>query len=713
MTIPSNWLTDQDYPKVLVAVLEYYTTELKTMYLSTHPLVATYNGNLVGFNPRLVGDATFSVGLVDSDKGVRTTSNYGQLNLLNSDGKLDSWLYYGVDGRPIKLYLVPYNSMDIDVDGVKVFDGTVDRIDISDNNSLAIVFKDPILLLDFPLDSTNYTVGEVINYTIASVPKTVTVTDNLKDKPKPVCYGTVYNIEPILLSSATKTYQVDYAGIEAVLDVYDRGVKLTPGIGYNVDLATGIIELVANNSGTVTCDIKGRKLSGTFSDYASDIIKDIVATKGISTTSILPNTSRVGIYIPERENTLDILDRIVSSYDGFFGFDYSGNFFIGNMTIPNTSVPSSLAQGVASKYGDLVYDNTGTYVLASDVIGTPDYSSIGTLAESCLLSKLYTDIEIIDESDIIGDITLANVNSIVYSSKVRYLKNYTVQTDIAYSVADARKEFLSKEFRETLLEDNSVKVKHLRAVETIVEESYLVSESSAKQLANRMLRKNATQMFELKAKANLSKFIDKTVGSVLHIVDYRYGLTSGINAVLREVNLKYLEGMAEFTALLTLVPNQQGTFAYYTGTIYNVPANTADHILPAVHYEGRRWLGLDNINLTAVPNHIVVSEYSNIQPTDPKVSIRKIIPGYVHLTVGSNPEVKLLASGIVWLDINISSGVLGVYHNTALIGYLSLPSTTNFMVSVTNNSPVQYELKLPTDRLYWGQLENKKGFIYT
>ena len=280
--------------------------------------------------------------------------------------------------------------------------------------------------MDFPLDSTNYTVGEVINYTIASVPKTVTVTDNLKDKPKPVCYGTVYNIEPILLSSATKTYQVDYAGIEAVLDVYDRGVKLTPGIGYNVDLATGIIELVANNSGTVTCDIKGRKLSGTFSDYASDIIKDIVAAKGISTTSILPNTSRVGIYIPERENTLDILDRIVSSYDGFFGFDYSGNFFIGNMTIPNTSVPSSLAQGVASKYGDLVYDNTGTYVLASDVIGTPDYSSIGTLAESCLLSKLYTDIEIIDESDIIGDITLANVNSVVYSSKVRYLKNYTV-----------------------------------------------------------------------------------------------------------------------------------------------------------------------------------------------------------------------------------------------------------------------------------------------
>lgn len=711
MAIPSNWLNDQDYPKVLVAVLEYYTTELKTMYLSTHPLVATYNGNLVGFNPRLVGDASFSVGLVDSEKGVRTTSNYGQLNLLNSDGRLDSWLHYGVDGRPIKLYLLPQGSSSIDIDGIEIFNGSVDRIDISDNNSIAIVFKDPILLLDFPLDSTNYTVGEVINYTIASVPKTVTVTDNLKDKSKPICYGTVYNIEPILLSSATKTYQVDYAGVEEILDVYDRGVRLTPGIGYNVDLSKGIVELVANNSGTITCDVKGRKLSGTFSDYASDIIKDIVAAKGIPTGSILPNMSRVGIYIPESENTLDVLDRVVASYDGFFGFDYSGNFIIGNMTIPNTSIASHRSLGMASKFGDLIYDDTGTYVLASDVIGTADYSSIATLANNCLISKLYSNIENIDESDIIGDITLTNVNSIVYSSKVQYLKNYTVQTDIAYSVADARKEFLSKEFRETLVVDNAVKVKHLRAVETTLEGSHLISEDSAKQLANRMLKKNTTQMYELRAKANLSKFLNKSVGSVLNVTDYRYGLSTGSNAVAREVNLKYLEGTAEFTALLTLVPNQQGTFAYYTGSTYSVPASTIDYVVPAVHYEGSRWLSLDNA-LSAVPNHIVVSEFGNQQPTDPKVSIRSIIAGYIHVTIGAYPEVALPDTSMIELDINIGAGKLGVYHNTALIGFLNLPTANNFSVIVTNNTASPYLLHLPTDKLYWGQLQHKKEFIY-
>lgn len=712
MAIPNNWLDDQDYPKILVAVFNYYTTEIKTMYLSTHPLVATYNGNITGFNPRLVGDASFSVGLVDSDKGVRTTSNYGQLNLLNSDGKLDNWLSYGVDGRAIKLYLLPSGSTNIDTDGIKIFEGTVDRVDITSNNLLAIVFRDPILLLDFPLDKTNYTVGEVINYTIMGSPKTVTVTYNLKDKSKPICFGTVYNIEPILLSSATKTYQIDYQGIDSVLNVYDKGVKLTAGIGYNVDPITGIMELVANNSGTVTCDVRGRKLSGVFSDYASDIIKHIVASKSVSTTSIEPNLSRVGIYLPERENTLDVLDQIVASYDGFFGFDYSGNFIIGNLTIPNTSIPSKLETGAATKYGDLFYDNTGTYILASDVIGTGVYNAgVTGLAANALISRIYTNIASVDESDIIGDISLASVNSIVYSSKVRYLKNNTVQTDIAYSVADAQKEFLSKEYRETVLVDATVQTKHLRAIENIVEDSLLISEASAVQLANRILKKNKTQMYELKAKANLSKFINKTIGSIIKLTDYRYGLHYGVYAALREVNLKYLEGISEVTALLTRIPNQDSSLAYYTGTTYSIPANTTGHFVPAVHSEGSRWIELSNSLAFTLINSMTVSEYGNVQPTDPKLQLRKITSGYQHLTIGSNPEIQLSDAYRITLDVNISAGVLGVYHNNILLGTLPLP-LGELAIYFDNNYIVPFVLHLPTYKLYWGQLEQKRGFVY-
>ena len=712
MAIPANWLDDQDYPKVLVAVLEYYTTELKTMYLSTHPLVAIYGGDLVGFNPRLVGDASFSVGLVDSNAGVRTTANYGQLNLINSDGKLDNWLSYGIDGRPIKMYLLPKGSENIDTDGIKIFEGTVDKIDISSNNLLALIFRDPMLLLDFPLDTTNYTVGEVINYTISGIPKTLIVTDNLKDKSKPLCFGTVYNIEPILLASATKTYQVDYTGIEEVLDVYDKGVRLLPGIGYNVDLSMGIIELVANNSGTITCDIRGNKLGSTFSDYASDIIKFIVAGKGISTTQIEPNLSRVGIYIPERQNTLDVIDQLVASYDGFFGFDYSGNFFIGNLTIPNTTVASRLEVGNISKYGDLFYDNTGTYVLSSDIIGTPSFiTGVTGLSSNALITKLYADIDTVDESDIIGDISLASVNYIVYSSKVQYLKNNTVQTDIAYSVADAKKEFLSKEFRETLLVDNSVQIKHLRAVENIVEGSLLISEDSAIQLANRMLKKNITQMYELKAKANLSKFLRKTVGSVINVVDYRYGLNTGLNTVLREIKLNYLEGFAEFTGLLTRIPNPEGIYSYYPDTVYQVPASTVSHLVPAVHYEGSRWIELDNVLQPTVYNNITISEYGNPQGSDPYVLLRKLVSGLMHVTIGTNPELAVSDTYRIKLDINIGAGKLGVYHNDVLLGTLPLP-TGDLCVYCTNNYTVPFNLYLPSDRLYWGQLEAKRGFIY-
>ena len=98
MAIPSNWLENADYPKCIVAIFDYYTEQINTMYLSTHKKTAIYSSNEVCFNPRLYGDIVFKTGLTDSQEGVRTTSSIGNLKVLNSDGALDNWLDLGLDG---------------------------------------------------------------------------------------------------------------------------------------------------------------------------------------------------------------------------------------------------------------------------------------------------------------------------------------------------------------------------------------------------------------------------------------------------------------------------------------------------------------------------------------------------------------------------------------------------------------------------------------
>lgn len=728
MSIPSNWSSNPDYQKILIAVFKYYTTSEKTIYAATHPLTATYNGNLVGFMPRLVGDTSFSVGLVDSDKGSRTTSAVGRLNFINSDGGLDHWLDYGLDGRNIKLYLLPYDSTNIDVDGIKVFDGSIDFLEVPDNNTIALTFKDQLLTLDFPITSLTYTVGETITYNLGAGNVTITITDNLKDKNKPICYGTVLNIEPVLIASATKTYQVDSKAIEEVTAVYDRGVLLTPITGYKVDLSKGIIQLVNNNSGTITCDVKGRKLlTGSFSDYASDIIMDIVKEKGISIGKLVYISTiyaKVGIYITEVQNTLDVLDRIVASFDGFYGFDTAGYLLIGNLTIPNTVVASFINAANFGKYGDVFEQGIGVkHILASDAFD-PFYANLDTLSESALLTRFHGPIYI-TSSDIIGDIQLTPSNNVVFSSKVQYQKNNTVQTDIAGIVTDARKEFLSKEFREIILIDNTIKTKHTRAVEKTVENTLLINVETAKQLANRGLKKNKTPVYELKIKVSTKVIGNYTIGTVVHVDDYRYGL-NGVLGCLRDYSINYLEGTADITVLLAKVPNQEGTFTYNMPATITIPQHTNIFIGDgldgndyAYHNVGRKYIELDK---TMNPYDLItlrIAKSTTALITDPLITIRNVVSGTNIVTANGGPDINISAAHNLGILIDFESYKVGLYSNGVLVTSFDLPANyISLKLKVFNDTTGNYNVfpqaVLPSvpNVTSWNTLEVKREFVY-
>lgn len=718
MTIPANWY-ESDYPKILIAIIDYYTDSLKKMYCSTHQLFATLDGTMTGFIPRMVGDASFSIGLVDSDKGARTTNNYGKLRFINGDGKLDDWLDYGFDGRDLKLLLVPVGVSNINTHSVEVFNGKIDKLEIDDNSYISLSFKDPLLTLDTPIQPTNYFSGETITYFDGVTNKTITITDNLKDKTKPLVYGQVFNVEPVLISSADRVYQVDYMPIEDITAVYDKGVLLTPGTGYVVDTSKGVFELTYNNVGTITCDVKGRKLfSGTYSADLSDIVKDILINKSftlLQLDEVISRSVSVGIYLSDRENTLDVLDKLVSSVDGFFGFKPNGKFILGNLTVPNTSVPSHIYGQNFSKYGDLFCDVNGDlYVLGSDLIGTVDYSSVPSLATSGIITKV-DKIHNITEGDIEVNYSISTVSDVVYKAKVRHTKNYTVQTDIAYSVGDSIKEFMSKEFRDTIAEDLAVQTKHKRAIEYVQEETYLISELYGNILANRLLQKNKMPTLELKLRVYSYSLPDVTLGSVILLTDYRFGFNSGVLCCVREVSIDYLTNMASLSVICTRVPNQSGTFKYTMPD--EVPANSTITI-PAYYNTGRYYLELDNIFGLYNYVNLTIHKASGVTPSDPVFRIRKVLGAINHITTPGHPEVSVPDSSYVGLLFDFDARMCGVYHSGTLVNSFNLPTGDYLYLSVENNTSSNFslicsatEFPLP-NTLNFGKLETKREFNY-
>lgn len=719
MTIPTNWLENSDYPKCIVAIFDYYTDSVNTMYLSTHKKIATYNGIEMCFNPRLYGDISFNIGLADSDKGVRTTVSLGQLKVINSDGALDNWLDLGVDGRPLQLFILPSESNNIDTDGVLLFKGVIDKLEISDNNTLALTFKDPLLLLDVPIQPTLYVDGELVNYTINGTLKTIALAADLKNKPKPIVYGQVFNIEPILLSATSKVYQVDPTPIQAITEVYDRGVALGLGIGYNVDLSKGIIELVNNTSGTITCDVLGRRITlGAYSDSVSEIFKNILVNKSVYPIYInLDNSIKVatGIYITERENTLDVLDQLASSFDGFYGFDALGIFRVSCLTIPNTTEPLHIICEKGSKYGDVITDGTDNYILASDSVGTPDYSSISTIADTTLITQFNAPY-ILGESDILGDITISSTNNINYRVKIQHTKNYTVQTDIASSVSAARKEFISNEYRQVILDNSGILTKHIRATEKEPYDTLLVSTTAAAILANRFVAKNSRYVFEVKFKAVASKLLNATIGSVIKLFDYRYGLDNGVLCTIRQIDINYLYGTADIVAIFSRVPNQAGTFNFGLTDTAVSPSTTIT--IPAAHSIGRRYFSLDKVIGTNSHTDITIE---SIVPDidDPIVRVEQGAGSMFNVSVNGGAVFNISSAYDIVFLVDFDAKTLALYSNNVFHSNYYIPDTGYRRILVDNNdiaddSTIKFsQVSLPiADIKPWGILEVKKEFNY-
>lgn len=461
------WLArDGEIRCVLVEIDCYSAGSAITRYLSnTHfdsrPSDSPANQ---GYEDILIAVPRFKSSIGEALGGI-TTISIGEIDIDNAGGERDTWLNDAWDGRGVRMYLG--SPAWAKADFRQIMNGVSIDISAKDTSTLTLKIADKQQLLNGPIQKNLIGTGTANS-----------------QKPIPLAYGEVYNCEPLLVDSSTRKYQVHDGRIEAITTVYDNGKS----IAFTADLTTGTFTLSVAPTGRVTADIKGCKLGGAYITKVGDIVQRILTTRSPLTGADLDSasftalnalcTQTVGIYIGDRQNTLDVLDKLLKSVGGYYGFTRAGLFRVGRLDAPS-----------------------GSPVIE---IGSDDVEEFGFTVTSRTLP--------------------------IATYRLGYKRNWTIQADgLDSTVAPARKAELSDAFQ-VVTAINSVS-NFLTALSPDVEDSLLIVQSEAQTEATR----RATLRSQLRYRYSLRCFTAPAqieLGQMIRLTHPRYGFTTGALALV-------------------------------------------------------------------------------------------------------------------------------------------------------------------------------------
>jgi len=336
---------------------------------------------------------------------------------------------------------------------------------------------------------------------------------DLEGRRKPLLFGRARNVTPVMVDSGNGRYQVHDGPIEDVDALYVGGVAYTkvagaPGANqYAVDTATGFVTAGgAPVTEQVTCDVKGAKPGGIYLTTTADIVQEIVTTYGglmpadldsQSFTALdAANSATVGVYVDgsNDKNILEVLDELVASVGGFYGFDRSGSFEVGRLEPPG---------------------------------GTP--------------AATFTDVEVLEIERLATALPVHRV-------RLGFQLNWTVQVEfqLSDSAPSSRREFTARELRQTTAEDATVLDKHPLA-EDLEVDTLLDPSADASAEASRLLDLYKVDRSVYRVKLKTQPFALE-LGDTVKLTYPRFGLASGKD--LRVIGLTEDAGVNEVEVTL-------------------------------------------------------------------------------------------------------------------------------------------------------------------
>jgi hypothetical protein len=165
------------------------------------------------------------------DRGARTGSPLGDIELINIDGALDHWLGYEVRGMLVQVRL-GYEAQ-AKATFTDVASGAIDRAEVVSEERMRLVLADPGMRIDKPAQATMYA---------ATIPNTALV-----NQPQPMTLGLVQWIPLPQSDPANLQYPFHDGPNGGAKELRDQGVVITPSIGWSFGTRTdsvGVARLV-------------------------------------------------------------------------------------------------------------------------------------------------------------------------------------------------------------------------------------------------------------------------------------------------------------------------------------------------------------------------------------------------------------------------------------------------------------------------------------
>lgn len=435
-----------------------------TRYLSSRPY---HDGGIV-YTPVIKGSSVQLVERINIE-GVTASLSYGDIELQNKDGALDDWLFDIWSNREITVLLgdVRWGRAYFQ----PIFSGVVEDIGSSGRDNINLKMRDKMQRLNTPVSEQELG-GSTVN----------------KNQLIPLTFGECHNISPLLANPATLQYQVHDGPIERIIEVRDNGVP----VAFSSSLSTGKFTLSVQPFGRVTASVQGDKPSAwnlTASDIIQRLVKDYgeVSTRftsgDIDTANFsafnLANPQPLGVHLPQRDNVLNVINRVASSVGARLVMSRAGKLKIIKIDLP----PS----GPAVEIGPM---------------------------------DIYS-----------GSIYVQEKLPVQAGVKLGYAKNWTIQQSLDTRIPNAHKDMYAKEWLTETQKDATTKTNYRLDGEPEQQDTFLLTESDASAEAIRILGLFKVPRYIISFKGT-SNLMTLELGQAVKITHDRFGLSGGKTGVV-------------------------------------------------------------------------------------------------------------------------------------------------------------------------------------
>lgn len=508
---------------LLVVATAYNATSLQeqVLYWSTMGF-NTVDGTV--FNPIIATDVKIGENM-SLDGSISMT--YGDIELLNPNGELDDYLdntKWIWSNRGVKIY---YGDPSWKVTSVSqlgdanpdtfelIYDGIIDDCKSRSRGVVNIVLRDKLERLNVPV--TENTIG---------VTGTWSGGQTNQDTIRPLIFGEVYNVTPVLVDPSNLRYRFNDGDCEGLLEIRDNGFPVWYSgdlTGATVTASTGLFSLARPPSGVVTCSVQGVKTTWSVS-----------AGGAVSATYI--------------NNIPDVIRLLVTSY-GTAGKQLSA------AEIDNASFKTVLDSFGTSTpaCGYAVVDRINLLQMVQELaasIGCQVYMNRKGVLRLLRLGVTGASTFTIQDRDIVkGSLSVYDKSEHLAAVKLAYCKNWTIQQNLATLIPDSSKTDMAEEWLIKTVTDASTLSLYRLTSDPPQRTTYLITTESAQREAQRLLDYYKIQRTVYSFTAS-SRCIGLNLGDTVTIQHNRFGLQNGKPGQVIGISPQWSKGLVDLEVIV-------------------------------------------------------------------------------------------------------------------------------------------------------------------